>query len=378
MISHVVIAGAGIGGLTLATALHRRGVHVVCLERAPTFAPAGAGIALPPNGVKALFSLGLERELIAAGHPVERAVILDRTGRELGGESNLARIYGHIGAPVIALHRARLHALLLHGVGADTVRLGATVTGFTQDNDRVVVETAECGRIETQLLIGADGLRSAVRAQLVGDADGEPAYSGYTSWRGITPAGSVAAPARMSESFGAGQRLGIVDIGFGEIYWFACANTPRGGRDTDVQSQLLSRFDGWHEPIGKIIRATPPERILRTDICDRPPIERWHEGRVVLLGDAAHPMTPNLGQGAGQAIEDAMTLDSCLAQETDLETALQRYERQRVRRANAITRASRRVGAIAHWENPVAVWLRNTGMRLLPVRLREVPARRLL
>ena len=102
-------------------------------------------------------------------------------------------------------------------------------------------------------------------------------------------------------------------IGFGEIYWFAVADAPPGGKDVDVRRELMARFGSWHQPVAAIIEATPPDRILRTDICDREPIERWHAGRVVLIGDAAHPMTPNLGQGAGQAIEDAVVLDACLA-----------------------------------------------------------------
>lgn len=182
----------------------------------------------------------------------------------------------------------------------------------------------------------------------------------------------------MSESWGSGQRFGIVDIGSNEIYWFACANTAPGGRDEDSKVALLKRFTGWHEPITEIIRATPPERIVRTDICDRAPLECWHADRVVLLGDAAHPMTPNLGQGAGQAIEDAIVLDRCLAETAELEAALHVFEQQRMTRANAIVLMSRRVGLIAQWQNPAAVWLRNAGMRLVPAWLRDAQARKLM
>ena len=140
----------------------------------------------------------------------------------------------------------------------------------------------------------------------------------------------------MTESWGRGERFGIVVIGFGEIYWFAVADAAPGGVDRDVRSELLARFGDLHEPIAAIISATPPERILRTDISDRDPIERWHEGPVVLLGDAAHPMTPNLGQGAGQAIEDAIALDRCLSLEETIERALRRYEACRVPRANSM------------------------------------------
>jgi 2-polyprenyl-6-methoxyphenol hydroxylase-like FAD-dependent oxidoreductase len=157
-----------------------------------------------------------------------------------------------------------------------------------------------------------------------------------------------------------------VPIGFGEIYWFAVADAPPDGRDTNVSRELMARFGSWHEPVAAIIEATPAERILRTDIYDRAPIDCWHSGRVVLLGDAAHPMTPNLGQGAGQAIEDAVVLDDCLARAATIEDALTRYEQRRVARANGIVRASRQFGAIAQWSNPVAAWLRDRLMSLTP------------
>ena len=204
--------------------------------------------------------------------------------------------------------------------------------------------------------------------------NGEPVYSGYTSWRGVTPTGSVPPPTRVIESWGRGERFGIVNIGFGEVYWFAVADAPSGGRDHDVCRELLQRFGGWHDPIRALIEATPPARIVRTDICDRPPVARWHAGRVVLVGDAAHPMTPNLGQGAGQAIEDAVVLDQCLAASHDIESALTSYEQRRVHRANAIVRGSRQFGEIAQWSHPVAALLRDTAMRLVPasVKLRQL------
>lgn len=376
MVSNVVIAGAGIGGLTLAVALQRRGVRVRVFERANQLTAAGAGIGLPANGVKALQTLGLGDGVMRAGMVVERAVILNSRGRQLGPEVDLTEVYRAMGASLVALHRGRLHAVLLDAVGADAVVTAAPVTSFEQDSRSVQVTLAHGQRVATELLVGADGLHSSVRTQLMATA--APIYSGYTSWRGVTPSNTVALPSRTSESWGRGERFGIVPIGFGEIYWFAVADAPRGGQDDDVRRELLARFGSWHEPIAAIIDATPSDRILRTDIYDRDPIEGWHAGRVVLLGDAAHPMTPNLGQGAGQAIEDAVVLDECLAASSSIEEALTRYEQRRVARANGIVRASRRFGAIAQWSNPVAAWIRDRMMSLTPASVAINQAKRLM
>jgi 2-polyprenyl-6-methoxyphenol hydroxylase-like FAD-dependent oxidoreductase len=170
----------------------------------------------------------------------------------------------------------------------------------------------------------------------------------------------------------------MVDIGFGEIYWFAVADAPPGGVDGDVRTELRARFGGWHAPVPAVLEATPAERILRTDIFDREPIARWHHGRVVLLGDAAHPMTPNLGQGAAQAIEDAGALAASLAAAATLEDGLLRYESARVRRTRAFVQASRRFGEVAQWRHPLAVLARDLLMRLTPERALVAQARRML
>ena len=375
MIRDVVIAGAGIGGLTLAIALRRRGVRVAVLERSPEIRPVGAGLGLMPNGLTALSQLGLAPAMLAAGRIIRQSAFMTPTGRMLGRAMDVEKLFD---APSVALHRSRLHRVLLDAVGPEIIRTGNAVAAYEQRNGSVVVVCANGDRIDTELLVGADGLHSAVRARLVGD--GDPAYAGYTSWRGVTPAGSVSAPPLVTETWGRGERFGIVDIGFGEIYWFAVADAPAGGRDHDVRRELLARFGGWHQPIRAIIEATPPERILRTDILDRPPIDRWHDGRVVLLGDAAHPMTPNIGQGASQAIEDAIVLDRGLAGHESLADALTAYEQRRVGRANGIVRASRQFGVMAQWRNPVAVALRSTAWRLsalAPASIMSGQARRL-
>ena len=359
MIGDVVIAGAGIGGLALAVALQERGTRVTILERSRELGPAGAGLGLMPNGLKALARIGLAEATVAAGHVIGRSAFMTAGGRRLGRALDAEAVFG---ARSVALHRARLHEVLLGALPRGLVRTGEAVVSFEQQEDCVVAICADGQRIATELLVGADGLHSAVRARLVGD--GEPEYAGYTSWRGVTPPGSVPPPPLVSESWGRGERFGIVDIGFGEIYWFAVADAPPGGRDGDVRRELLSRFGDWHDPIPAIVEATPSDRIIRTDICDRPPLDRWHHGRVVLMGDAAHPMTPNIAQGASQALEDAVVLARCLGADVPLEAAVREYEARRVARANGIARLSRRFGTMAQWRNPFAVALRNTAWRL--------------
>jgi 2-polyprenyl-6-methoxyphenol hydroxylase-like FAD-dependent oxidoreductase len=156
------------------------------------------------------------------------------------------------------------------------------------------------------------------------------------------------------------------------VYWFATANTPAGGKDGDVTAELLARFGHWHAPIGDLLRHTRPERILRTDIADRAPVRRWTSARVALLGDAAHPMTPNLGQGACQAIEDAVVLARLLAAGGAMADVLGAYAARRVPRANGIVTQAHRMGAVGQLENGLARGLRDGALRLFGERLGAV------
>jgi 2-polyprenyl-6-methoxyphenol hydroxylase-like FAD-dependent oxidoreductase len=360
----VLIAGGGIGGLTLGVALRRAGFSVRVFERAASLRPVGAGITMQTNAILAFRTIGLDKEVAAAGHVMQRGAVLDSQGRTLG-TMLVSEMAQELGAPMIAIHRARLQEVLQTALGPEPLTLGTKVVGFREEPGSVVARLSDGTEVSGDLLVGADGLRSTVRAQLLDD--GEPRYSGYTSWRGVCEVPGVAEPSSTSESWGQGLRFGIVPLGQGRTYWFATANTGVGGVDApDAHAELLPRFGHWHAPIRALIEQTPVASIVRTDIHDRPPVQSWARGRVALLGDAAHPMTPNMGQGGGQAVEDAVVLARCLASEPDLSAALARYQSVRVPRANSFVSRSRRLGEVGQWENPLACWVRDRLFSLVP------------
>ncbi|GMU10370.1 FAD-dependent monooxygenase [Corallococcus caeni] len=371
---HVLIAGAGIGGLTLACALRRAGVRATVFERAEALRPVGAGIIVQMNAAVALRRIGLCDAVVAEGERAEDSLILDTTGARITGV-DVRSVQEELDAPMVSIHRARLQAVLrAHAGPEEAVRLGVSVTGFQDDGARVTVSLSDGGTVCGDVLVGADGLHSAVRAGLLGTRPTR--YSGYTSWRGVCPASDLVKAGHFTETWGPGARFGIVPIGHGEVYWYATLNAPQGAQDAPGQtlSVLQERFAGWHAPIARVLAATPPERVLRTDIHDRPPVRSWSRGRVTLLGDAAHPMTPNLGQGGCQAIEDGVVLGECLTAPGGVEDALKDYESRRVRRANALVVMSWRMGRLAQWESPAARFVRDALFRRVP----ESAARRQL
>jgi 2-polyprenyl-6-methoxyphenol hydroxylase-like FAD-dependent oxidoreductase len=199
---------------------------------------------------------------------------------------------------------------------------------------------------------------------VIGDA--EPRYSGYTAWRGVVSMdASLANEALLGESWGPASLFGVARLAGSQAYWWASvrAGKRRSGTGDEEKEALLRRFAGWHPTVSALIEATVPEAIIRTPLYDRRPSARWTEGRVALLGDAAHPMLPNLGQGACQAIEDAIALADALRGEADPEAALTRYGAIRTKRANTIVRRSRQMARIAHLANPLAVAARNALLR---------------
>jgi len=361
---HVTVIGAGIGGLTTAIALRQRRIDVEVYERSAALTDVGAGISLWANALKALHQLGLKAPLDARSFSSDEGALRTASGEVLSRTSS-REFTARFGMPVTVFHRAELLEVLRDAARDIPIHLDHDCQGVTQGSDGVSVSFAGGRRAQADVVVGADGLRSAVRASL--GIPGEIRYAGYTAWRGIAPfrtAGLLA-----GETLGCGRRFGLVPIAGDRVYWYATDNVPEGGREESERAKvrLAGMFSRWHAPIPALIEATPAAAILRNDISDRDPVDRWGEGRVTLLGDAAHPMTPNLGQGGCQAIEDALVLARCLGESGPVEASLRRYEAMRIPRTRFIVNASRRIGRAFQIESPVFCRLRDLAMRMTPV-----------
>ena len=375
----VIVVGGGIGGLTAAIALRRAGLEVVVFERAAELQEIGAGLLLAANAQKALGKLGLAEAVARLGTPASAGEVRSWRGEVLA--SIPARELEHrVGAASAAVHRADLQALLLRELGEGPLHLDSEVEGFEQDEAGVTVHLAGGSEERADLLVGADGLHSRVRDRLFGPE--EPRYVGYTTWRAVAKPEREPLPWGTGfESWGRGVRFGCAHIGKGRVYWFATRNAAEGGKDgpsgstAGARSSLLQLFGDWHHPVSELIEATDEEAIRRDDLYDREPLSvRWGVGRVTLLGDAAHPMTPNLGQGACQAIEDAVVLARRLrevdgAAREGVAGVLRRYEELRAARTARIVRRSRRIGQVGQLENPLLCHLRDRVLAMSPSKL---------
>jgi 2-polyprenyl-6-methoxyphenol hydroxylase-like FAD-dependent oxidoreductase len=356
--TNAVIVGGGIGGLAAAIALRGVGVEARVFERAPELTEVGAGLSLWPNGIAALDRIGLGAQVRQRSVPDMDGALRSWRGRTVVATDGAAlqRLLGDVS---LIIHRADLLALLRDALPASSLVTSATCTEFRDEGRSVTALFADGTRGRGDFLVGADGIHSTVRAGLFGAAP--PVYAGYTAWRAITA--FEHSRLRAGVSIGRGCQFGQVPMADGRVYWFATENAP-AGRPTPAAGEraaLLELFGDWHDPIPDLVSATDAAAILHNDIFDRSPVERWGSGRVTLLGDAAHAMTPNLGQGANQALQDAVALAAAVtdAAAGDLEPALRAYERVRLRRANAVVSASRQVGRVMQLESPLACRVRD-------------------
>jgi 2-polyprenyl-6-methoxyphenol hydroxylase-like FAD-dependent oxidoreductase len=360
----VIIIGGGIGGLSTAIALRNAGFEVMVFEQSGHLREIGAGLTIWTNAVKVLQKLGVGDAVLEIGAVIERHEARTAGGKLLGA-APVGDLGRKLGAPSICVHRAELLHMLGSRLDRDVVRLEHRSAGFAQDNTGVTAGFVNGHREQGAAIVGADGLHSVIREQLL--AKSRPRYAGYTCWRGIARLETEKLPQGVSrEYFGAGRRFGVLNLPKGRIAWYATKNTGEGGGDLEGgrKKELLSLFAGWGEPVEAIIDATEERSFFRNDIYDRDPIDCWGRGRVTLLGDAAHPTTPNYGQGACLAIEDAYVLAGELSTTGDIVGGLRSYESKRVARANHIIMESRRLGAVSQWQNPIACLVRNIAIQL--------------
>ncbi|MEM1116439.1 MAG: FAD-dependent monooxygenase [Bacteroidota bacterium] len=337
LVRTALVIGGGIGGLATALALRHVDIEAQVYERAEAFGEVGAGISLWPNATRVLRRLGVLDRL--EGGPIAALNVRAPSGRVL----LRARTDRH-DAPSLCVSRPGLIDALRAEIPEAALHLGRALASFDDRGDRVVARFADGTEAEADVLVGADGIRSAVRARLFGDE--APVYRGYPVWRGLAPLPASFVRGEISETWGDGRRFGLLDVGNGRAYWYATALGPEGETEPSADARkagLLDAFRTWHAPIPEVLAATPPEAIHRGDTTDRPPRRPWHRGRVVLTGDAIHSTTPNLGQGGCQAIESASALARHLGAAPP-EAAFAAFEAERYARTARVTRESLATG----------------------------------
>ncbi|MEU8135930.1 FAD-dependent monooxygenase [Streptodolium elevatio] len=358
-----VIVGAGVGGLATAAALHRDGWSVRVLEKHLPVEPIGAGISIASNGLRALDTLGVGDRVrgLAAIHG--DASLRTPDGRVVAASSADAFVR-RFGDPMVLATRAALMETLLSLVPEGTLRQGSAVDVDPGDADRAASVTTADGEVHrADLVVAGDGIWSPLRRRLFPDHPA-PSYAGFTTWRAVVPMPS--SPLATGETWGRGRVFGAMPLADGLVYWYAAANRPAGGKHPDPRAELLSLFGGWHDPIPELVGSAGNNAILHLDVhWSDSPLPALHRGRVAVIGDAAHPMTPNLGQGGNQALEDAVDLAAVIAHHGDeVLDALPEFSALRLPRTTDVVRRSRRMGAMTQWESRPAVAVRNALLRL--------------
>jgi 2-polyprenyl-6-methoxyphenol hydroxylase-like FAD-dependent oxidoreductase len=360
-VKKILVIGGGIGGAATALALHRAGFKPALYERTETLREVGAGIALWANATHVLKQLGVLDEALRVGDVVTNYQFLSQTGKEL---VNLR--VNHHEVPAIGIHRADLQALLWQKLPSEQSVLGQAFEQFEQVGTKVRAHFAGGLVDEGDALIGADGLRSRVRVQLFGEA--QPIYRGMTAYRALTAyVPDTYKPGYICEFIGSGKAFGFLTIGKGRMYWYAASKASQGQPDAPVgrKRELQEMFTDWPEPIPELIAATDEASILKNDLCDRIPLKEWGQQNITLLGDAAHPTLPTMGQGACMALEDALVVTKCLLEQRHPADAFRQYESLRIGRTKKIVEQSLAIGKSFQIENRVFIALRNTLMKLL-------------
>ncbi|HKV87184.1 MAG TPA: FAD-dependent monooxygenase [Candidatus Dormibacteraeota bacterium] len=357
-----LISGAGIAGLATGIALKQAGLDVEIFERAPELREIGAGLMIWPNGARSLQALGVEIDAVTIQH----MSVCTWRGRQVNNYP-LESVAARFGFEPVFVHRVDLQAALARRFGTEGLHFDAVVSGFEQDGAGVQVMVRDGAAAAGDLLVGADGLRSPVRRQLL--EDGDPIYLGSTIWRGVVDShGIPLPPGHGFDWVGRGSEFVAFPLRHDRVYWSGVIKQPRGDKrgPNGHKGDLLNSFSDWAQPIPALVAATEEAAILRNDMYDRPPARRWSDGRVTLVGDAAHPMTPNGGQGACQALEDAVALADSIRRSSSLSEAFGLYEDRRRRRANRLVTMARQATRAAQIESPLLCALRDGVAGLMP------------
>ena len=364
----VAIIGGGIGGLTTAIALRKIGFDVNVYERADELKEVGSGISLWPNAVRSLNKIdpNVLARLTTRGRSLRRMLMNDANGERIKTLPLPAD-----DCTGIAIHRAELQSSLAQSVPARSIRLNHTFSHLEQRPNSVLLHFENGASAEADLVVACDGIHSDVRKSL--GLKTKLSNRPYSVWRGVTNINpendarllGLENDGDFSESYGRGARFGILRLGPGRIHWYAVANNSLLPRNLPAAEALRKLFSGWHAPVPQLIENA--ESAICTNVQDRLPTLPWVVGRVAILGDAAHPISPNFGQGACLAIEDAVVLAAYLQTHPNLPRALRRYEHSRYPRCLEILFMSREAGRFAQLQNRALVHLRKYFIKLAPL-----------
>jgi 2-polyprenyl-6-methoxyphenol hydroxylase-like FAD-dependent oxidoreductase len=361
----VLIQGAGIGGLTLAIAMMRKGHTVRIVERAVGLSEVGAGIWMAANPMQVFDRLGFAEKIMAAGWAVHRLTLQDYDG-DILQTSDLSAVAKLFGFETVALHRARLQRVLSEQLPSGIVTFGTEVKNLSQSADAVSVLLTDGSTIDAKIVVGADGFRSQIR--MLASLGAETRYSGSSSYRAIANGANLLSPELNHDAYeiwGKGCRLGFSKISADDYYWYMTFDSDPGtslppiARRAHAESLFREFFPKWT----LLLQNTRPEEILQTDISDLKRLEHWSLDRIGLIGDAAHATTPNLGQGGAMAVEDAYSLTDAVEKAGFNKEAFELYERQRREKVDWTVSTSWNIGRMCHLKNPLLRGLRNLALR---------------
>ncbi|HZB13111.1 MAG TPA: FAD-dependent monooxygenase [Chryseolinea sp.] len=366
------IIGGGIGGLSLAIAMQRKGFHVTVYENTPVIKPLGAGLGLAANAVRAFTEIGISEDVLEAGSVLKKVSIKNQQGKVLAqtDSQKISRKYNVVNN--FTIHRADLHDVLLRHLSEGSLQLGRGCIDFVQDKSSVKLTFQDGSISEADYVIACDGVHSLFRKKLLPKS--KPRYAGYTCWRAVIDNVPAAVDLNeTSETWGAGSRFGIAPLNNNRLYWFACVNAPENDQKKRSYGikELSKHFGEFHSPIPEILEHTNDQQLIWNDIIDIKPLKRFAFERILLMGDAAHATTPNMGQGACMAIEDAAILANTISDSQSVEQAFADFERKRIHRTTTIVNESWQLGRVAQWENRLLISLRNTLLQLTPSSVAE-------
>jgi FAD-dependent urate hydroxylase len=351
----VIVIGAGIGGLCAGVALKRIGHDVRVYEQVRDIRPVGAAISVWSNGIKCLNYLGLERHIAEIGGQLDGMAYVDGMSGDIMTEFSLRPLIEKVGQRPYPVSRTELQSMLMREFGMEDVRLGMKLVRLDDNGEQVSATFADGSSDIGALLIGADGAHSLVRGYILGQAP-ERRYAGYVNWNGLVEIDEGLAPRdRWTMFVGDGKRVSLMPIGGNRFYFFFDVPLPDGlSNERDSYRSLLSRyFNGWAQPVQRLIERLDPATTNRVEIHDIDPFMNWARGRVALLGDSAHNTTPDIGQGGCMAMEDAVVLAMSLQTNTlGVEDALLRYQNRRNERARDLVLRARKRCDVTHAKDP--------------------------